>query len=139
LTPAVATAPAPQPAKAVPRQPEGDAAGVVGFRINFALDSAVVPDSADPFLDRLAELLKQEPQLALRIEGHTDAYGSDEYNLRLSERRATAVGLALVRRGIPAGRLAVAGKGKTEPLVADPMDGRNRRVQFLRLRPETTS
>jgi outer membrane protein OmpA-like peptidoglycan-associated protein len=45
----------------------------------------------------------------------------------------------LTDHGVDGRRLMAIGKGKTEPLVADPMDGRNRRVQFLRLRPETTS
>jgi outer membrane protein OmpA-like peptidoglycan-associated protein len=45
----------------------------------------------------------------------------------------------LTDHGVDGHRLMAVGKGKTEPLVADPMDGRNRRVQFLRLRPETTS
>jgi outer membrane protein OmpA-like peptidoglycan-associated protein len=103
-----------------------------GVRINFALNSAVLPSASIRFVDALASLLKQEPSLALVIEGHTDARGSDEYNLQLSELRAEAVGLELVRRGVPAERLSVQGKGKTEPLLADAYDPQNRRVQFVR-------
>lgn len=126
----------PQPAatatSAAPSQHE-EAKGVVGFRINFALNSATIPAEADPFLDELAELLRQEPEVALVVEGHTDAYGSDQYNLQLSELRAQAVTLALVRRGVAAGRLSSVGKGKREPLSANPYDPHNRRVQFVRV------
>jgi outer membrane protein OmpA-like peptidoglycan-associated protein len=116
-------------------QPEATAApGVIGFRINFALDSAVIPPSGIAFVERIGELMQQEPQLQLRIEGHTDALGSDAYNLDLSKRRAIAVAKYLVEQdGIAPERLVVAGKGKTEPLMEDPYDPRNRRVQFARV------
>jgi len=104
----------------------------VGFRINFAMNSAEIPAAAAPFLDRLAQLMAQEPKLALVIEGHTDGYGGAQYNLQLSALRAQAVGLALVQRGVDASRLRAVGKGKSEPLVANPLDPQNRRVQFVR-------
>jgi OmpA-OmpF porin, OOP family len=126
----------PATAKAAPAAETGDA---VGFRINFAFNSAVVPPAHFAQLDRVAELLRQEPALSLAVEGHTDAVGSAEYNIELSRRRAAAVVHYLTDHGVDGHRLMAVGKGKTEPLVADPMDGRNRRVQFLRLRPETTS
>jgi OmpA-OmpF porin, OOP family len=147
-TSAPAAAPAPQQvappspaakpatAKAAPAAETGDA---VGFRINFAFNSAVIPPTHFVQLNRVAELLRQEPTLSLAVEGHTDAVGSAEYNTELSRRRAEAVVHYLTDHGVDGRRLMAVGKGKSEPLVADPMDGRNRRVQFLRLRPETTS
>jgi outer membrane protein OmpA-like peptidoglycan-associated protein len=109
-------------------------AGIVGFRINFALDSAAVAPSYREFIDRIGALLKEEPQVKLRIEGHTDALGSDDYNLELSKRRAVAVAGYLVEQiGIDPDRLVVAGKGKSEPLTRDPFDPHNRRVQFVRV------
>ena len=119
--------------------PATDTAAAVGFRINFAFNSAVIPSAHFSQLDRVADLLRQEPALSLAVEGHTDAFGSAEYNIELSHRRAVAVVRYLVDHGVEAGRLTAVGKGKTEPLVADPMDGRNRRVQFLRLNPNSTS
>lgn len=144
---APAAAPAPQQvvpppaakpvtAKAAPAAETGDA---VGFRINFAFNSAVIPPTHFAQLDRVAELLRQEPALSLAVEGHTDAVGGAEYNIELSRRRAEAVVHYLTDHGVDSRHLMAVGKGKTEPLVADPMDGRNRRVQFLRLRSETTS
>ena len=122
-------APVPAPAAAKPATP-----GVVGFRINFALDSATLAPADLGFVQRIGELLQTEPQLRLRIEGHTDARGSDEYNRDLSVRRGKAVAAYLVEHmGIGADRLRVIGKGKSEPLAADPFDPSNRRVQFARL------
>jgi outer membrane protein OmpA-like peptidoglycan-associated protein len=109
------------------------AEGIFALRINFALDSALLPSTSYTALDRIAELMKQEPQIALRIEGHTDALGSADYNLLLSRRRAFAVAHYLVHhRAIEQDRLAVVGKGMTEPLTKNPYDPRNRRVQFVR-------
>jgi OmpA-OmpF porin, OOP family len=131
-TPATAVARPAATAAPAPEQRE-EAKGVVGFRINFALNSAAIPADADPFLDELAELLRQEPQVALVVEGHTDAYGTDQYNLQLSALRAQAVTLALIHRGIAAERLSPVGKGKREPLSDNPYDPHNRRVQFVRV------
>ena len=137
VTQQVAPPPAkPAEAKAAPAQ---EVANAVGFRINFGFNSAVVPPAHFAQLDRVAELLRQEPALSLAVEGHTDAVGSADYNIELSRRRAEAVVHYLTGHGVDGRRLMAVGKGKSEPLVADPMDGRNRRVQFLRLRPETTS
>jgi OOP family OmpA-OmpF porin len=127
----------PVAAKATPRSAPRDTvdeAGIVGFRINFALDSANLPNTAFAFIDRMAELLQQAPEVKLQVEGHTDALGTAEYNQGLSERRAAAVAEYLVDHcGIPAERLVVRGKGMNEPLTRDPYDGQNRRVQFVRI------
>ena len=124
-------------AKALPRpvpQDQAGEAGIVGFHINFALNSATLPNMAFVFIDRMAELMKLEPQVTLQVEGHTDALGSADYNQALSERRAAAVADYLVhRRGIAAERLIVKGMGMTAPMTADPFDGQNRRVQFVRI------
>ncbi|HKW54487.1 MAG TPA: OmpA family protein [Stellaceae bacterium] len=134
-------APTPGPAKRTEAKaaPATDAANAVGFRINFAFNSAVIPPAHFAQLDRVAELLREEPALSLAVEGHTDAVGNADYNIELSRRRAEAVVHYLTDHGVDGQRLMAVGKGKTEPLVANPLDGRNRRVQFLRLRPETTS
>lgn len=128
-------APAPAPTAEAPAAAEPvSEAGIVGFRINFALDSDVVPRSAYPFIDRMAELLREQPQLRLQVQGHTDALGTEEYNLDLSRRRANAVAAYLEQRqGIDPGRLEVIGFGEEMPLAANPYDPRNRRVQFARV------
>ncbi|TDG19053.1 OmpA family protein [Paracraurococcus ruber] len=114
--------------------PPAPAAGTIGFRINFALNSDAVPPTAFAFLDRVAELMRAEPQVKMQVEGHTDALGADAYNLQLSQRRAAAVANYLVeRQGVEVTRLVVQGLGETTPLTENPYDPRNRRVQFARV------
>jgi outer membrane protein OmpA-like peptidoglycan-associated protein len=128
--------PRPAPVSHAPEQRRDQSveAGIVGFRINFAFDSAALPSSAAGFVDRIAELMKDEPQLRLRVEGHTDARGTPGYNLDLSKRRALAVAEYLVaHHAISPERLVLDGRGMSEPLAEDGYDARNRRVQFVRL------
>jgi OOP family OmpA-OmpF porin len=108
--------------------PQGNA---VAFHINFAFGSDTLPSTYRPHLDRIVELMKAEPSLALTIEGHTDAYGSDAYNIELSRHRAVSVMRYLVEHGIGGSRLVAVGKGKSSPLTANPFDPSNRRVQFI--------
>jgi outer membrane protein OmpA-like peptidoglycan-associated protein len=132
----VATAPVAAPKRAsvkpaslhAPVPPASDA---VAFHINFATKSDVVPSTSWPYLDRIVELMKAEPSLALTIEGHTDAYGNDTYNLELSRRRAVSVMHYLIEHGVGGARLVAVGKGKSSPLTENPFDPSNRRVQFV--------
>lgn len=114
---------------------EAEKPQVVGFRIQFAFDSAAIRPESRPFLDTLAQVLREVPEGKLLIEGHTDAIGSDAYNQRLSERRAASVRSYLVRRhGIAPARLVTRGLGERSPLPGvAPTAGVNRRVQFARL------
>ena len=86
-------------------------------------------------LDGVAAALT-DPQLAaaqLTLEGHTDATGSEDYNLRLSERRAEAVVTYLAGRGVARARLRAAGFGEQRLLPAyAPADERQRRVEIVR-------
>lgn len=107
--------------------------GTVGFRINFGFNSAVLPVSAYVMIDRVAEVMKEAPDIKVRVEGHTDAIGAPDYNVSLSERRALSVGEYLVKLGIEPSRLMLVGKGMAEPLTNNPYDANNRRVQFVRV------
>jgi OmpA-OmpF porin, OOP family len=105
----------------------------VGFRINFAFDSAILPDSAHTMIERVAQVMKEAPDIKVRVEGHTDAVGSADYNMPLSERRARSVAEYLVKQGVEPSRLMLIGKGMAEPLTPNPYDSNNRRVQFVRV------
>ncbi|WP_296650768.1 OmpA family protein [Paraburkholderia sp.] len=102
------------------------------FTINFVFDSAtqLAPDSAT-VVATLKAVLATWPAPRLMVVGHTDMAGSQEFNDRLSMRRAQSVASFLVKQGIPARQIEVAGRGKREPLVHTP-DGvpnqLNRRV-----------
>ncbi len=107
--------------------------GVVAFHVNFAFNSAQLPDTARPMIELMAQLMKEAPDITVRVEGHTDATGSTHYNEALSERRALSVGAYLVGQGVEASRLTLIGKGMAEPLTFNRYDPSNRRVQFVRV------
>jgi outer membrane protein OmpA-like peptidoglycan-associated protein len=109
-------------------------AEVYGIYFDFASDK-IKPES-EPVLREIADALNHNTAWKLRVEGHTDNIGGDQYNLELSQRRAEAVKLALVTRyHIAATRLTPQGFGATRP--KEPNDtlagrARNRRVELVR-------
>jgi len=105
------------------------------LHINFDFDKATLRPDAVPAVEQVVVLLKDDPGLRLKIDGHTDGVGTRQHNQALSEARARTVKAAIVGRGVGADRLATAGFGATKP-VADNRteDGRfkNRRVERVR-------
>ncbi len=105
--------------------------------IKFAFDSAVLTPTARTILDQLGTALARDELADDRflIEGHTDAKGSEAYNLALSERRAVSAGDYLRdAHGIAADRLSYTCKGESEPLdPADPENAVNRRIEVRNL------
>jgi OOP family OmpA-OmpF porin len=85
--------------------------------VNFDYDKANIKAEFAPVLDEAAQTLQDNPEVRVRIEGHTDSIGSDEYNQRLSERRAQAVKQYLVSKGIAAARLETSGYGESQPIA----------------------
>ena len=84
-------------------------------------------------LDKIADVLKKYPDVRVRIEGHTDAVDTEQYNQWLSNQRANAVRDALVQRGIGKERLEAVGYGESRPIATnDNPEGRaeNRRIEF---------
>ncbi len=108
-------------------------ADALSLPVRFAFGSADILPAARTQLDALAEGIKLlGPQSVVTVEGHTDAIGSDAYNLELSRVRAHAVRDYLVQRhGIAAARLKTLAYGKGRPIEGtDPNAAINRRVQF---------
>ena len=95
----------------------------------FDLNSAVIKPGGYAELDRVANVLNQYPQALIRVEGHTDQTGSEQYNLQLSERRAKAVSNALTQRGIDPVRVTAVGMGECCPVASD--NSANRRVNMV--------
>jgi outer membrane protein OmpA-like peptidoglycan-associated protein len=103
--------------------------------IQFDFDSAHIRTESLPALQNLAGALGS-PQLQeakIRIEGHTDAKGRSDYNLRLSTQRAEAVSRWLIQQGISESRLQAVGLGSTQPADPDPQAAANRRVRIVNL------
>ncbi len=87
-------------------------------------------------LVEVVDLLQTEPEKQIRIEGHTDATGPSEGNLRLSQARAESVMQALVSLGVDAGRLRAVGMGEDFPIDSNESEdgrSRNRRVDVILL------
>ncbi|GAA4340194.1 hypothetical protein GCM10023165_20000 [Variovorax defluvii] len=108
-------------------------ASALSLPVRFAFDSTEILPAARAQLDALADGIKLlAPNSVVTVEGHTDAVGSDAYNLELSRGRARAVRDYLVQHhGIEAARLKTVGYGESRPIDhTDPNAGVNRRVQF---------
>ncbi|PMH37123.1 hypothetical protein BCU68_08465 [Vibrio sp. 10N.286.49.B3] len=98
----------------------------------FANNSAELTAADVADLQSTVDTLKAYPQSTAVIVGHTDASGSDAYNQKLSEKRAQAVASYLQSQGIDADRLAVSGKGETQPIADNSTKAgreKNRRVE----------
>ena len=99
--------------------------------VNFDFNSDKLTQAARDNLNQFAKAL-QDPRLKgekFEIDGHTDATGTEQYNLGLSERRANSVVSYLASQGIDASELIPKGFGKTRPRVANPYSAENRRVE----------
>jgi outer membrane protein OmpA-like peptidoglycan-associated protein len=113
-----------------PAQRRSDA---LSIPVLFAFDSSQIVPVAKRQLDAIAEGIRRlPPSRVVAIEGHTDAIGSDDYNLALSLRRAAAVKNYLVSaHGIDSARLKETGFGRQRPLPGtQPEAAENRRVEF---------
>jgi outer membrane protein OmpA-like peptidoglycan-associated protein len=100
----------------------------------FDTAAATLKPGAALTIDRIARFLEGNPETRLIIEGHTDSRGSEAYNEELSQRRAQAVGDALVERGIQSNRFEVLGRGEGFPVANNgTAAGRqqNRRVEIV--------
>ena len=109
-----------------------------GIQVTFAsgllydFDSDAIKPTAGDNLRKLATSLKEYPTTELLIVGHTDAQGSDDYNLALSQRRALSASTYLEAQGVAASRLRATGRGESEPVATNESDaGRqvNRRIE----------
>ncbi len=106
---------------------------IVLRNIFFDFDKATLRPESKTELERVYQILIENPRMKARLAGHTDSFGSDDYNQRLSEARARAVYEYLISRGISADRLAYIGYGESRPIDTNDTDeGRqnNRRVEL---------
>lgn len=124
----------PPPPPPPPPKPEPEVRQRIVLRgVNFDFNRAEIRPDAAIILDEAARLLNQEPGARVRVEGHTDWIGTEDYNQTLSERRAEAVKTYLVDHGVSVDRLSTVGYGESNPIATnETQEGRalNRRVEL---------
>jgi peptidoglycan-associated lipoprotein len=99
----------------------------------FDYDQSDIRSDARAALDAKIPILQANPNVAIRIAGHTDERGSDEYNLALGQRRAAAAKRYLVERGIADARIETISYGEERPVAQGSEEGawsQNRRAEF---------
>ena len=106
---------------------------VIIDNIYFNFDQATLLPESFPELDRLTNLMRQNPGIKIEISGHTDDKGSDAYNLTLSDGRAIAVMDYLIDKEIASDRMTAKGYGESSPISDNATEvgrAQNRRVEF---------
>jgi len=145
----VSTAPPPAPAETCDaacrareteaRDAEARRAAIAAARstltatIYFQYDQSEITDESRAKLDAKVPILSQNAAVRIRIAGHTDSRGADEYNLALGQRRAAAAKRYLTDRGIDGGRIEIVSFGEERGTCSDEADScwsRNRRDEF---------
>lgn len=109
--------------------------GHVALYLNFDTDSNVIRPDSKPVVEEIATLLRTDPKLKLKVEGHTDNSGEAAHNRELSRKRAESVVHAVVGMGIDGSRLQASGMGADKPLADNATEegrARNRRVELVK-------
>jgi outer membrane protein OmpA-like peptidoglycan-associated protein len=122
----VAAAPPPTPAPIKKK--------IVLRGVNFDFDKSNIRPDAVPILDEAAKTLKEYGDVTVSVDGYTDSIGTEEYNQRLSVRRANAVKEYLEKQGVAASRMTARGFGESNPVASnETAEGRaqNRRVELI--------
>lgn len=100
--------------------------------ILFDFDSATLRQEGNDNLRKLVRIINRDKDTTLMIVGHTDSRGNEDYNLRLSERRAQSASTFMVSQGLASSRIKIVGRGEYEPISENETDeGRqkNRRIE----------
>ena len=121
------------PGAEVERVGEGIKVTLKENMVNFAFNKSDLQPLAKANLDKLAEILINNPDTNINIYGYTDSKGTDEYNLSLSDRRAASVKAYLISKGIASSRMNTMGMGKASPIASNDTEAgraQNRRVEF---------
>lgn len=112
----------------------GDRAAITA-PVYFQFDRSDITEEGMRLLDQKVDALQRNPNVQLRIEGNADDSGSDEYNLALSQRRASIVSRYFTDRGIDASRVRIAAYGEERPACTTTREedcrSKNRRDEFV--------
>jgi outer membrane protein OmpA-like peptidoglycan-associated protein len=105
----------------------------VSSEASFDFDKAAIKPEFKPTLNQVAGVLRDDPNLRIRVVGHTDSVGSETYNQQLSERRARATADYLISQGVASSQVTIEGRGEQDPRASNSTaEGRaqNRRVEI---------
>jgi peptidoglycan-associated lipoprotein len=108
------------------------------FTVHFDFDSSAVKGAEKANVEAVASQLKANPAWAVRVEGHCDERGTEEYNRALGERRALALREQLIRMGIESTRVDTITYGEDRPVDPGHDEAawtKNRRGEFIQLTP----
>ena len=109
---------------------------IVFHDILFDNDSYFMKPSSYPAVDRIVTMLKDNPNVSIKIEGHTDANGTRESNQTLSENRAKSIMHYIINKGITSNRLSTVGFGEDKPMDLGKNEAAfalNRRVEIVKM------
>ena len=107
----------------------------ITYGITFDVGKSTIKPESMGEINRIVQLMTENPDLKFSVEGHTDSTGNAASNQTLSEARSKAIVDKLVEMGIAADRLAASGKGQTSPIADNGTDegrAKNRRVEFVK-------
>jgi OOP family OmpA-OmpF porin len=107
---------------------------IILYGIKFDLNSDKVSEDSEKILSQAVIVLRENPTVKVSIEGHTCSLGSEEYNMKLSQKRALSVKNYLASQGIANKRMETLGKGEKFPIASnETTEGRNknRRIEFI--------
>ena len=109
--------------------------GFIALDIHFDTGKSTILPESVPIIEQIVQLLKDNTDLKISVEGHTDNVGEAKSNLRLSDDRAKSVVAALTKAGIQASRLSAAGFGQARPVADNRREegrAKNRRVELVK-------
>ncbi|MEJ2540459.1 MAG: OmpA family protein [Gemmatimonadota bacterium] len=115
---------------------ENEATELILEGVTFRTSSSELTANSETILDRVAESLVGNPDIRVRVEGHTDSTGPEDFNMTLSQARAESVVAYLQSRGVPARQLEAVGVGPADPIAPNNTPegrARNRRVELQRI------
>jgi len=109
--------------------------GHIALYINFDTGKSTIKPDSRNIIDQIVTMMKDNPDLKIGVEGHTDNVGNPKSNQTLSEDRAKAVVAAIVKEGIDPTRLSAAGFGQDKPIADNKTEegrAKNRRVELVK-------
>ena len=108
----------------------------ITYGITFDVGKATIKPESMGEINRIVQLMTENPDLKFSVEGHTDNTGKEASNQTLSEQRSQAIVAKLVELGIAQDRLTAVGKGQNSPIADNTTDegrAKNRRVEFVKM------